>query len=84
MGQETEMAPCPFSLSRFSPLPLSLFSPVTQLRMSVSRKTIASKGVGDQERDMGQETEMAPCPFSLSRFSPPFPFFTCHAATKES
>ena len=67
------MAPYPFSLSRFSPPPPSLFSPVTQLRKSVSVKLLLRRGGRSRKAVRGREGKMAPSPFSLSRFSPSSP-----------
>lgn len=84
-GGESEMAPYPLSLSRFSPPPPSVFSPVTQLLKSVSVKLLLRRGGRSRKGVGGREGNGSLCLFAFAFFSIlPFSFSTCHAASKES
>lgn len=65
------MAPYPFSLSRFSLPPPSLFSPVTQLRKSVSVKLLLRRGGRSRKGVGGREGKWLPLPFRFRVFLPP-------------
>ena len=65
--------------------PPSLFSPVTQLRKSVSVKLLLRRGGRSRKGVGGREGNGSLCLFALAFFSLlPFSFSTCHAASKES
>ena len=84
-GGESEMAPYPLSLSRFSPPPPSVFSPVTQLLKSVSVKLLLRRGGRSRKGVGGREGNGSLCLFAFAFFSIlPFSFSICHAASKES
>ena len=84
-GERVKWLPIPCRFRVFLPLPLSFFSPVTQLRKCVRVKLLLRRGGRSRKGVGGREGNGSLCLFAFAFFSIlPFSFSTCHAASKES
>ena len=70
-GERGKWLPIPCRFRVFLPLPLSFFSPVTQLWKSVSVKLLLRKGWEIKEGSRGERGKWLPIPFRFRVFLPP-------------